>query len=160
MSRWNSSNLMFVRLTTTLWLYRPYWIVECILFPRLSPRVQTIDGAISLALCPQAVSESTPLGHFRSSETLRATWGGTLPTSLSARSFPLVSGMSKTVHLRLFSLVLLALFRCCVSESRGGRPGLSVLTSLMVSVDIKLHWTMLTHWSQLVPNMSTDLRGH
>ena len=40
-------------------------------------------------------------------------------------------------------------------ESRGGRPGLSVLTSLMVSVDVKL-----THWSQLVPNMSTDIRGH
>ena len=39
-----------------------------------------------------------------------------------------------------------------LSESRGGRPGLSVLTSLLVSVDVKL-----THWSQLVPNMSTDI---
>ena len=28
-------------------------------------------------------------------------------------------------------------------ESRGGRPGLSVLMSLTVSVDIKQHWTML-----------------
>ena len=36
-------------------------------------------------------------------------------------------------------------------ESRGGRPGLSVLTSLLVSVDVKLYWTMLRHWSQLVP---------
>ena len=45
-------------------------------------------------------------------------------------------------------------------ESRGGRPGLSVLTSLLVSVDIKLYWTVLRHWSQLVPNMSTDIRGH
>ena len=45
-------------------------------------------------------------------------------------------------------------------ESRGGRPGLSVLTSLLVSVDVKLYWTMLRHWSQLVPNMSTDVRGH
>ena len=25
-------------------------------------------------------------------------------------------------------------------ESRGGRPGLSVLMSLMVSVDVKQHW--------------------
>ena len=41
-------------------------------------------------------------------------------------------------------------------ESRGGRPGLSVLTSLLVSVDVKIYWTMLWHWSQLVPNMSTD----
>ena len=41
-------------------------------------------------------------------------------------------------------------------ESRGGRHGLSVLTSLLVSVDVKLHWTMHRHWSQLVPNMSAD----
>ena len=45
-------------------------------------------------------------------------------------------------------------------ESRGGRPGLSVLTSLLVSVDIKSYWTVLRHWSQLVPNMSTDIWGH
>ena len=45
-------------------------------------------------------------------------------------------------------------------ESRGGRPGLSVLTSLLVSVDVKLYWTMLRHWSQLVPNMSADIWGH
>ena len=43
-----------------------------------------------------------------------------------------------------------------LSESRGGRPGLSVLTSLLDSVDVKLYWTMLRHWSQLVPNMSTE----
>ena len=45
-------------------------------------------------------------------------------------------------------------------ESWGGRPGLSILTSLLVSVDIKLYWTMLQHWSQLVRNMSTDIWGH
>ena len=45
-------------------------------------------------------------------------------------------------------------------ESRGGRPGLSVLTSLLVSVDVKQYRTMLTHWSQLVPNMSADIRGY
>ena len=44
--------------------------------------------------------------------------------------------------------------------SQGGRAGLSVLTSLLVSMDIKLYWTMLWHWSQLVPNMSTDIWGH
>ena len=42
-------------------------------------------------------------------------------------------------------------------ESRGGRPGLSVLTSLLVSVDVKIYCTVLWHWSQLVPNMSTDI---
>ena len=45
-------------------------------------------------------------------------------------------------------------------ESRGGRRGLSVLTSLLVSVDVKIYWTVLRHWSQLVPNMSTDIWGH
>jgi len=44
-------------------------------------------------------------------------------------------------------------------ESRGGRPGLSVLMSLTVSVDVKQHRTMLRHWSQFVPNTSTDIRG-
>ena len=42
-------------------------------------------------------------------------------------------------------------------ESRGGRPGLSVLTSLLVSVDVKNYLTVLRHWSQRVPNMSTDI---
>ena len=45
-------------------------------------------------------------------------------------------------------------------ESRGGRPGLSVLTSLTVSVDVKQHRTVLRYWSQFVPNMSTDIRRH
>ena len=39
-------------------------------------------------------------------------------------------------------------------ESRGGRPELSVLTSLLVSVDVKIYW------SQLFPNMSADIQGH
>ena len=42
-------------------------------------------------------------------------------------------------------------------ESRGGRPGLSDIASLLVSVDVKLYSTMLQHWSQLVPNMSSDI---
>ena len=45
-------------------------------------------------------------------------------------------------------------------ESRGGRPGMSVLTSLLVSVDVKNYWTVLRHWSQLVPNMSADIWEH
>ena len=45
-------------------------------------------------------------------------------------------------------------------ESRGGRPGLSVLTSLLVSVDVMIYWTVFWNWSQLVPNMSTDIWGH
>ena len=46
-------------------------------------------------------------------------------------------------------------------ESQGGRPGLSVRMSLLVSVDVKLYWTMLRHWSRLVPSMSTeDIKQH
>ena len=42
-------------------------------------------------------------------------------------------------------------------ESRGGRSELSVLTSLLVSVDVKNYLTVLRHLSQFVPNMSTDI---
>ena len=57
------------------------------------------------------------------------------------------------------------LVRCWVigqelCESWGGCPELSVLTSILVSMDVKNYWTMLWHWSQLVPNMSTDIWGH
>ena len=44
-------------------------------------------------------------------------------------------------------------------ESRGGRPGLSVLMSLTVSVDVKQHSTVLRHNLSLII-MSTDIRGH
>jgi len=45
-------------------------------------------------------------------------------------------------------------------ESRGGRSELAVLTSLLVSVDVKNYCTVLRHWSQRVPNMSTEIWGH
>ena len=44
--------------------------------------------------------------------------------------------------------------------SQGGRPGLSVLRSLTVSVDVKQHWTTLRHWPRFAPNILTDIRGH
>ena len=55
---------------------------------------------------------------------------------------------------RRVSMLLIVQELC---ESRGGRPGLSVLTSLPVSVDVKIYCTVLRHWSQLVPNMSHDI---
>ena len=59
--------------------------------------------------------------------------------------------------------VLVSVQELC--ESRGGRPGLPVLMNLMVSVDVKEHWTMHTHWSQFVPNTcvnptSEDIKLH
>ena len=43
-------------------------------------------------------------------------------------------------------------------ESRGGRPGLSVLTSLLVSVDVKIrHWSYLSLICQLT---SEDIKHH
>ena len=41
-------------------------------------------------------------------------------------------------------------------ESWSGRPALPILISFILSVDVKQHWTMHTHWSQFVPNMSTQ----
>ena len=34
------------------------------------------------------------------------------------------------------------------------------MSLITVSVELKQRWTMLRHWSQFVPNMSTDIRGH
>ena len=31
---------------------------------------------------------------------------------------------------------------------------------LTVSVDVKQHWIILGHWSQFVPNMPAEIRGH
>ena len=56
---------------------------------------------------------------------------------------------------RTETIPLITLQELC--ESRGGRPGLSVLTSLLVSVDVKVYCTVLRHWSQLVSNMSADI---
>ena len=52
---------------------------------------------------------------------------------------------------------------CCnivqeLCESRGGRPGLSVLTSHLVSVDVKLCSRIGLSLSLII--MSTDIRGH
>ena len=47
--------------------------------------LKAIDGVMSLALCPQAVSQ-TPQ-HLISSKA-QATCGGCFPASVSARSFP------------------------------------------------------------------------
>ena len=67
---------------------------------------------------------------------------------------------SRTVSVDVKHHVYLLRFVAIVQElceSRGGRPGLSVLTSLLVSVDVKIYCTVLRHWSQLVPNMSHDI---
>ena len=62
-------------------------------------------------------------------------------------------------HKRL-KRTLLGLIVQELCESRGGHPGLSVLINLLVSMDVKIYWTVLRHWSQLVPDMSTDIWGH
>ena len=80
-----------------------------------------------------------------------------------------VAALSFVVHdVKMLTVMLVCFQSGCSSlvivqelcESWGGHPGLSVLMSLLVSVDVKLYWTMLRHWSQLVPNMSTDIWGH
>ena len=65
-----------------------------------------------------------------------------------------------SVHTRILRYACYIYIVQELCESRGGRPGLSVLTSLLVSVDVKIYWTVLRHWSQLVPNLLTDIRGH
>ena len=64
------------------------------------------------------------------------------------------------IHIYVYSCGCSSVIVQELYESQGGRPGLSVLTSLLVSVDLKLYWTLLQHWSQLVPNMLADIWGH
>ena len=68
-------------------------------------------------------------------------------------------GRSK--HVRCLKKKEEAYLRSCLMvqvlcESRGGRTGLSVLTNLLVSVDVKSYWTRLRHWSQPVPNLTSE----
>ena len=89
--------------------------------------------------------------------TMQRPWRQTLDTDWTPHSTTLSASISK--FSKLASIVAdVRVQELC--ESRGGRPGLPVLMSLKVSVDAKQHWTMLRHWSQFVPNMSTDIRGH
>ena len=74
-----------------------------------------------------------------------------------------VTGMSSvTISIKSLAGSFLIVQELC--ESRGGRPRLTVLTNFLVSVDVKLYWTVLRHWSQLFPNMSTktseDIKQH
>ena len=72
----------------------------------------------------------------------------------------------RNVHFYIYIYIYIYLCDCVrhrvqeLCESRGGHPGLPVLLSLSVSVDVKQYWTTLMHWSRLVPNMSSDIRGH
>ena len=63
--------------------------------------------------------------------------------------------LSKVLKLVRWAHRVLIVQELC--ESRGGRPDLSILTSLVVSVDVKNYCIVVQHWSQLVPNMSTDI---
>ena len=50
-----------------------------------------------------------------------------------------VSSVSTIVPIYTPATILLLIIVQELCESRGGRPGLSVLTSLLVSVDVKLY---------------------
>ena len=102
------------------------------------------DGVMSLALCSRVVSQAPQ--HFRSSGKQATRDGCSVRRAYLPGRFP--------------SLRVIVQELC---ESRGGRPGLSVLTSLLASVDVKFYRTMLRQWSQLVLYMSStseDIRHH
>ena len=87
-------------------------------------------------------------------DTSGAVWWHTLPPGLHCVR---QGWMTAICH----PFLLLQLYRVQeLCESRGGRPGFSVLMSLMVSVDVKQYWIVLRHWSQFVPSMPADIRGH
>ena len=99
------------------------------------------------------------LGEKTTTTTTRVKWGNDNETTEWGSVLcdqMLCTMISINYHAKLIDAFIVQELR----ESRGGRPGLSVLTSLLVSMDVKIYWTVLQHWSQLVPNMSTDIWGH
>ena len=92
---------------------------------------------------------------FRAQELCESRGGRPgLPSLISFMVSVDVKQHSTTTFFFFFSHIVIVQELC---ESRGGRPGLFVLTSLLVSVDAKNYCIVLLHWSQLVPNMSTDI---
>jgi len=67
-----------------------------------APLLQVIDGVMSLALCPQVVSQAPQ--HFRSSEK-KATCEGCFARQSICSVFSFLSGMSRAVLPRKFSKV-------------------------------------------------------
>ena len=120
-------------------------------------RLQTIPAGLLLTAWPAAPSACARLFRrcFTSTETIGTGSPGWPPHRSRALCAPC---RHRPIYVSLFCRWLLIVQELC--ESRGGRPGLSVLTSLLVSVDVKIYWTVLRHWSQLVPNMSHDIWGH
>ena len=71
-----------------------FFLGRSLVLPLSIPLLQAISGVISLALCPQVMSQTSQ--HFRASKPLQSKPLVTvvLPTSLSARSFPFTSACS------------------------------------------------------------------
>ena len=122
--------------------------------PSLLPHVRDVNGFRNSCCWLVFIFRSGESGIW---PTMQRPWRRNLDTHWTPHGTTLSASISKfsklasiTADVRVQEL----------RESRGGRPGLHVLKSLMVSVDVKQHWIMLRHWSWFVPNMSTDIRGH
>ena len=118
----------------------PQWESNCNTMPQWESNSNTIPPS-------ESKSDTIPPSESKS-DTMP-------PSEIKGDTIPL-----PLEHLKPWMAMVAQVIVQELCESRGGRPGLSVLTSLLVSVDVKLYWTMLRHWSQLVPNMSTDIWGH
>ena len=98
-------------------------------------------GHKELLNCASALVTTCPwyvIWHLR---TLSITSSSSSHYSLSLICQPDIRGHEAPHHHHQCSTLIVQ--ELC--ESRGGCPGLSVLTSLLVSVDIKNYWTMLWH---------------
>ena len=86
-------------------------------------------------VCPQIVSQAPQ--HFRPSEKQTICEGCFVRQSVCSVVSLNHYGTSRAVHLQQFWKMNDIVQELC--ESRGGRPGLSVLKSLLVSVDVRLY---------------------
>ena len=138
---WNGGRIFFSRVDFLCWLLFRY---------PFHPRVTTVARKKSRSFCQKCRWQVTAKHAY----TLRIE-----PCFGIGHNLSLICQMtSEDIKHQLNNCRVPIVQELC--ESRGGHPGLSVLTSLLVSVDVKNYWTVLQHWSQLVPNMSNDIWGH
>ena len=116
---------------------------SCLLWKKCEPlyrgHCRSVDSGFLVpcfVLQLSAVEKSKPFyrGHFRSVDS-----GFLVPCSSFLRSLAVCAFILSSVYIYIYTD---SRCRQCVivqelCESRGGRPGLSVLTSLLVSVDVK-----------------------
>ena len=126
------------------------WLVRIIMDNKMAASVLTWEPLLmcyiwTTAWCLYLVTSEPQVNVFTSSRLNHRLMS--LPRHACTTAKFLTSSRLNPNYLMALLRYRLRLIVQELCESRGGRPGLSFLTSLTVSVDVKLYWTTLRHWS-------------